>query len=243
VLVTWRRWPQRSEFLHELECVLSAIPTRRAYYPGAAERHRTFLDAHPDAHLLGRAGGDQLPWTLVVDVDPDEHDDVALNVEAFCSLMSETSLDTATPDQFVDAAVEFCNDVVWGTLAATVLAHPKELGDPLVGGRIAAAIADLRYGSVGLNLWHAWSYAFGTTWGAYPGHAATDIQSGTGVVGNALMLDRPNKSVVSGPFRAVPVPPTFATSRHGAVAMERFVDAQLAASPARVARLLAAALR
>jgi acyl-CoA reductase-like NAD-dependent aldehyde dehydrogenase len=243
VLVTWRHWPQRAAFLHELECVLSSIPTRRAYYPGAADRHAAFVAAHHDAHLLGSFDDERLPWTVLADVDPRARGDVALNVEAFCSLMAETALDTATPDQFVDAAVEFCNDVVWGTLAATLLAHPRELSDPLVGGRIESALAELRYGSIGLNLWHAWSYAYGTTtWGAFPGHAVTDIQSGTGVVGNALMFDRPQKSIVVGPFRAVPAPPTFPTARRGGRAMAKFVDVQLAATPRRVLSLLAAAV-
>ena len=125
VLVTWKHWPQREAFLNELECVLSTIPTRLAYYPGAAERHAAFVVAP-----RGRAGSSARPTTTgcrgrsSAGSTRVEHDDVALNVEAFCSLMAETSLDTATPDQFVDAAVEFCNDVVWGTLGATVLAHP-----------------------------------------------------------------------------------------------------------------------
>lgn len=228
VLLTWRHWPQRAAFLHELECVLASIPTRLAYYPGAHERHATFLTAHPGAHRIGIAGDGRLPWTVIRDLDAAHHNDVALNVEAFCGLLAETALDTATVDQFVDAAVEYCNDVIWGSLAVTVLAHPSELRDELVGSRIQAAVAQLRYGSIGLNLWHAWSFAFATTtWGAYPGHAVTDIQSGSGVVGNALMFDRPQKSVVTGPFRVVPSPPSFATAVHGAGAMRRFVGYQL----------------
>ncbi len=244
VLVTWRHWPQREAFLHELECVLSAIPTRRAYYPGARDRHRAFLAQHADVHELGRADADSLPWTVLRGLDPNARDALAFNSEAFCSLMGETSLDTATPDQYVDAAVEFCNDVLWGTLSATVLAHPHELADPLVGGRIAAAVAGLRYGAVGLNLWHAWAFAFATTtWGAFPGHQAADIQSGAGVVGNALMFDRPQKSVVTGPFRSVPAPPTFPAAGRGGATMRRFVDFQLDPSPARLAALLGSALR
>ena len=62
---------------------------------------------------------------------------------------------------------------------------------------------DLRYGAIGVNVWHALAFAMGsTTWGAYPGHSRTDIESGTGVVGNAAMFDRPQKSVVRGPFRS-----------------------------------------
>ena len=69
------------------------------------------------------------------------------------------------------------------------------------GPALNEAIADLRYGSIGVNLWHALSFALGTTvWGAYPGHAVNDIQSGRGFVGNAYMFARPQKSVVRGPF-------------------------------------------
>ncbi|HLK45026.1 MAG TPA: aldehyde dehydrogenase family protein [Acidimicrobiales bacterium] len=244
VLVTWRHWPQREAFLNELECVLSTIPTRLAYYPGASERHEAFVSTHEGARLLGAADEGRLPWTLLRGLDARRHDDTALNVEAFCSLMAETALDTATPDQFVDAAVEFCNDVVWGTLGATVLAHPSQLKDPLVGGRVDAAIASLRFGSIGLNVWHAWSFAFGTTtWGAFPGHHPTDIQSGVGVVGNALMFDRPEKSIVSGPFRVTPTPPTFATARASNAALRRFVSMQLDPSVAKLPGLVAAALR
>jgi aldehyde dehydrogenase (NAD(P)+) len=88
------------------------------------------------------------------------------------------------------------------------------------------------------------AFAFATTtWGAYPGHAATDIQSGTGVVGNALMFDRPQKSVVTGPFRARPMPSTFATSRSGPKSMRRFVDYVLDPGAAKLPGLLASALR
>jgi hypothetical protein len=126
----------------------------------------------------------------------------------------------------------------------TLLAHPDELKDPLVGGRINAAVADLRYGAIGVNLWHAFAFAFATTtWGGYPGHPATDIQSGSGVVGNALLFDRPQKSVVSGPFRAVPAPVTFATAKGAAEAMQRFVAFELAPSPAKLPGLLASAMR
>jgi hypothetical protein len=244
VLVTWRHWPQREAFLNELETVLAAIPTRRAYYPGAADRHASFLAAHPDAHRLGDPGEGALAWTVIRDLDAHNRGDVALNVEAFCGLMAETALDTVTPDQFVDAAVELCNDVLWGTLSATVIAHPAQLKDPLVGGRISAAVGELRYGAIGLNLWHAFAFAYATTtWGGYPGHPATDIQSGSGVVGNALMFDRPQKSVVSGPFRAVPAPVTFATAKGGADAMRRFVAFELDPGVGKLPGLVASAIR
>ena len=203
-----------------------------------------FLDAHPGAALIGLADDRRLPWTVIRDLDASRHKDVALTVEAFCGLLAETSLDTATTDQFVDAAVEVCNDVVWGSLAVTLIAHPRELATSSSGRGSRRPSRGCATGSVGLNLWHAWSFAFGTTtWGAFPGHAATDIQSGTGVVGNALMFDRAQKSVVTGPFRSVPVPPSFANARHGAAAMRRFVRFQLDPGLATAFGVVAAAAR
>ena len=67
------------------------------------------------------------------------------------------------------------------------------------------AIADLRYGTIAVNAWTGVGYLTArATWGAFPGHSTTDIQSGRGVVHNALLFERPQKSVVRGPFRPAP---------------------------------------
>ena len=52
-----------------------------------------------------------------------------------------------------------------------------------------------------------------TTWGAHPGHPLEDIQSGRGVVHNALLFDKPQKTVVRGPFRMPIKPPWFVTNK------------------------------
>ena len=70
--------------------------------------------------------------------------------------------------------------------------------------------------------------------GAYPGHARNDIQSGTGVVGNAAMFDRPQKSIVRGPFRARPKPPWFATATDSYDVMRRFVAFEAEPSAAKI---------
>jgi len=244
VLITWEGWEQRAEFLAALEAVLARIPARRAYYPGAAERRSSFLAEHPDALELGTGGEGSLPWTLIPGVDPTNSADICFNVEAFCSLMAETALPASSPAAFVDAAVDFANDVVWGTLSATVLAHPSSLDDPIVGPRVTAAIENLRYGGIGLNVWHGLVFALSTTtWGAYPGHPVTDIQSGTGVVGNAFMLTHTQKSVVEGPFRASPKPAWFATARNTRATMDRLIPFEAMPSLAKLPGLLLAALR
>jgi hypothetical protein len=95
-----------------------------------------------------------------------------------------------------------------------------------------------------VNIWHAMSFAIGnTTWGAYPGHPRDDIQSGCGVVGNAAMFDRPQKSVVRGPFRSHPKPPWFATSTGSLAVMQRAVEFEAGPTPAKVAGLVLSVLR
>lgn len=244
VLVTAQNWAQREEFLAALERTLASLPTRRAYYPGAADRHASFLREYPEARVIGSAGEGELPWTLVRDVNPNEANAMAFNVEAFCSLTAETALESADSADFVRRAVTFCNDTVWGTLSATLIAHPTTMKDPTTGAAIEQAIADLRYGSIGVNLWHAMSFAFSTTvWGAYPGHTVTDIQSGTGFVGNAYLFAKPQKSVVRGPFRSNPAPAWFATNANGAAVMRKLLAFEVAPSWRKLPGLMLAALK
>ena len=175
---------------------------------------------------------------------PGHTDDICFNVESFCGEVAETALTAPSVAAFVDAATSFCNDVVWGTLGATLIVSPASLKDHAVAEAVDRAVADLRYGSIGVNLWHGLSFAMGcTTWGAYPGHPRTDIQSGTGVVGNAAMFDRPQKSVVRGPFRSRPKPPWFATAPEAYDVMRRFVAFEAEPSAARIPGLLLAAMR
>jgi hypothetical protein len=126
----------------------------------------------------------------------------------------------------------------------TLIADPRTMKDPGCGPAIEEAIAELRYGSIGVNLWHAMSFAFSTTaWGAYPGHPITDIQSGSGFVGNAFLFARPQKSVVRGPFVANPAPAWFVTSKNAGVVMRKLLAFEVKPSWAKIPGLLAAALK
>jgi acyl-CoA reductase-like NAD-dependent aldehyde dehydrogenase len=244
VIVTHAGWPQRDAFLGALTQVLDGLVTRRAYYPGASERLAAFVAAHPEAEALGRGPADALPWIFIRGVASGRTDDICFNVESFCGECAETALVAPSAAAFVSAATEFCNDVLWGTLSATILVSPGSLRDGAVADAVEQAVADLRYGSIGVNVWHALSFAIGTTtWGAYPGHPRTDIGSGTGVVGNAAMFDRPQKSVVRGPFRARPKPPWFATAGGSFEVMRRFVAFEVEPAAAKIPGLLLSALR
>ena len=244
LVVTHAAWPQREAFLGALTQTLVGIRTRRAYYPGAADRRDAFISAHPEAEEYGNGPDDALPWTFIRGVAPGQTGDVCFNVESFFGEVAETALTAPSPAAFVDAATTFCNDVVWGTLGATIIVSPTSLKDPDVADSVDRAVADLRYGSIGVNVWHALSFAMGSTsWGAYPGHTRTDIQSGTGVVGNSSMFGQPQKSIVRGPFRSRPKPPWFATAADSYDVMRRFVTFEAEPSAAKIPGLLIAAMR
>jgi hypothetical protein len=244
VLITHSSWPQREAFMVEIESVLATIPTRKAYYPGAQARFQSFVEAHPDADLIGGTANGALPWTVVRGVDAKATGDICLNVEAFCSLTSECALDAASTAEFVAEAVRFANDVVWGSLSATVLCHPDQLADAQVGPAVEKAIADLKYGGIGFNLFHGLVFALSTpTWGAYPGHARNDIQSGCGVVGNAYMLEGVQKSVVRGPWMQKPKPVWFATQKNSSKVMAKLLNYQANPSMKTALQVLAAAIR
>jgi acyl-CoA reductase-like NAD-dependent aldehyde dehydrogenase len=201
LLIQMQDWPQRHALNHALEQCLATVETRPAYYPGAAAIQADFVAAHPQARQIGQASGDRLPWTFIPDVDPEQPDDICFTREAFCGLLAETALPALSPIVFLEKAVAFANESVWGTLCATLIVHPASLNDPLMAAAVAQAIADLHYGAVVVNQSpFAAYYLLATPWGGFPGRPLNDVQSGLGKTGNVLMLDKVQKSVVYAPF-------------------------------------------
>lgn len=214
VIVQDAEWPGRQRLMDEIRALLKTVPARKAYYPGAAARAATFAAAHPEAERFAETADGFLPWTLVAGMTARRSVDICYTTEAFCGLFAETAFESNDAADFLDRAVKFCNETLWGTLNATVLVHPRSLHDAATREAVERAVGSLQYGSVSINHWAAISYALGvTTWGAFPGHPPDDIQSGTGVVHNTLMFQRPEKSVVRAPFRTWPKPPWFVTNR------------------------------
>jgi len=171
VIIQHAGWSQREQLLQELRRLLVQIPSRVAYYPGAMERHKTFVQEHPEAEQIGASTEKHLPWTLIAGVDPGNIDDVCFTTEVFCSLFAETALEAGTVPEYIDRAVTFANQHLWGSLNATILVHPASLKDPAIATAIEKAVANLRYGTVGVNYWAGAGFTFGvTTWSAFPGH-------------------------------------------------------------------------
>jgi aldehyde dehydrogenase (NAD(P)+) len=214
LLVLPRRWARRDEFLAALEHFLALAPPRRAWYPGARERYQALTAGRTNVRRLGEVTRDDvLPWTVIPDLDP-ASDDPAFQTEPFCAILSETAVGADDPVEFLAQAVPFVNERVRGTLAAHLVVHPRTQADPRTGRAVEEAIRALRYGTVAVNTWAGYGFAFGTTpWGAFPGSTLTDIQSGRGLVHNTLMLEHVEKAVIRHPARTFPKPPYFPTHR------------------------------
>jgi aldehyde dehydrogenase (NAD(P)+) len=213
MLVTPRGWSARERFLDLVMRHMALVPARKAWYPGAPDRWRSLTSGRERLRTEGGGEG-TLPWTLIEGLDAGDAGERAFRVEPFCSILSEVPLGSPDPVEFLDAAVEFCNRRLWGTLAAVLVVHPSTLSDPATGKEVERAIARLRYGTVAVNVWPGLAFAVGNTpWGAAPGSPLTDIQSGRGWVHNTLMLDRVEKVVLRHPVMSPVKLPYFPSHR------------------------------
>jgi len=250
MLVMPKGWEGRDLFMRELERVLAEVAPRRAYYPGAHERWHKLTAGHDSVRRVGDAGPDELPWTLITDLDPENDAEPLFHTEPFCSIISEVAIggvgsDSGNdPASFLDAAVDFVNNKLWGTLAATLIVPTSLARDPAVAQAVEQAIANLRYGTVGVNVPPGASFGLGTPpWGGYPGSTRTDIQSGRGWVHNARMLEGIEKVVIRAPLTRFPKPIYFPSHRRAHQAARRLVPLDRNGSWAHVPGLVWAALR
>ncbi|MGF1240190.1 aldehyde dehydrogenase family protein [Streptomyces sp. 2-6] len=239
-------WRLKGRFLAHLRAALSDAPPRPAYYPGSDERVAQACASYGDAERI--SGG----RVLIRDLDPADPGP-AVSSEYFAPVLAVMEL-PGDLGRFLDAAVRTANEKLTGTLGANLIAHPRTIA--ALGPALDAAIAELRYGTTALNAWTGVGYLTATaTWGAYPGHTLDDVQSGIGVVHNALLLDNPERTVVRGPFRPAPrsllhgkmttspKPPWFVTHRTAATTGRRLTDFAAAPRWSALPAIFASALR
>ena len=247
VLVMAEGWGAAERFSHEIHRVLAGEPARHPYYPGAEDR-RLAVARHPSAVSVGSSNVSHLR-----NLDPGTTHR-AFEEEFFSAAFASTLLPFSEPGPFLDAAVDFANERLEGTLGAVVIAHPRTIAD--LGSQFEKSIARLGYGSVGINVWTAFNFLHPrSSWGAYPGHTLADVGSGIGNVHNALLFDAPAKTVARGPFRPLgrsilagefhisPKPPWFVTSRTGRRTAELFTRFLTDHSVRKLPGIFASALR
>jgi hypothetical protein len=244
VLILPKGWAQRELFLSGVERALSKAVPRKAYYPGAHDRWRLYSSDRQSAKRFGSETEDLLPWTMVRDLDSADRAERAFNSESFCPVLFETQVGSDDPVEFLDKAVTFANERLWGTLSAGLVVHPKSMKDPVLAGSVERSIANLRYGAVCVNAWAGYLFAFVTPpWGAHPSSSINDIQSGIGWVHNTPMLEGIEKAVLRHPLTAMPKPTYFPSHRSAHKLMPRMTALEENASWKKVPGVLAAAMR
>ncbi|MGK8467258.1 aldehyde dehydrogenase family protein [Nocardia cyriacigeorgica] len=190
-------WPQKDEFLTALRAALANAPARRAYYPGSDDRVAQALAAYPDAERLG-SGAERV---LVTGLRPSRHEPL-LTEEYFAPVLGVVEL-PGTGAAFAQAAARTANADFSGTLGVNIIAEPGTIAE--LGAAFDEMIESLRYGTIAINAWTGVGFLTPTaSWGAFPGHTLDDVQSGIGVVHNAWLIDRVQRTVVRGPFRPAP---------------------------------------
>jgi aldehyde dehydrogenase (NAD(P)+) len=251
VLIVPRNWRGTARLLAEIDSVLQNVADRPAYYPGAEQRYQDLTAGREHVVRYGRAGDGFTSRTLI-DADATT-DDRAFQIEAFASVLAVTQIPGDTADYLRDA-VTFANTRLWGTLGANIVAHPRTMGE--FYRDIDSAIATLRYGCIAVNAWTGVGFLVtDATWGAFPGHTIDDVGSGVGVVHNAYLFDKAQKSVVYAPFAPfprslagygatlLPRPPWFVTNRMAAKTARALVDYEYRKNPLTLTKVAALAMR
>ncbi|MBW4582511.1 MAG: aldehyde dehydrogenase family protein [Tildeniella nuda ZEHNDER 1965/U140] len=250
VVVTAKGWAQRDAFLAQLQQELAQTPARNAYYPGAKERYQAFLARYPEAIALSSVTiapqhceepQNTLPWTFIPNV-PARAGEYILTQEAFCGVLAEVSLEASDAGAFLTQAVDFVNEQVWGNLSCTVLVDSQT--QQQWSTEVESAIAQLRYGAIGVNVWSAVIFSLSVLpWGAFPGNPLANIASGQGVVHNAYLFDHPQKAVLRAPFRILPLPIWFARHQNLLALAQQFIAFQVQPSWQRWFKVVVEALR
>ncbi|MFS0853058.1 aldehyde dehydrogenase family protein [Microbacterium sp. 179-I 3D4 NHS] len=249
VVILSSDWDQADAFRAALRRAYAKAPERPTWYPGSADRLQRAADDYPDALVLGDR--------LLVEHDGDDDPSALQRTEYFAPVLGVVTV-PGTGQGFLDAAVAYANDRLQGTLGANLLIDPAT--QKALGSGFDRAIAALRYGSIAINAWTAFGFITPTlTWGAFPGGTIDDVGSGIGVVHNALLLDRVERSVVRGPFRPfprslpgangggrltiLPTPPWFVAARTGAEVCEGLTRFRADGRVGGLVKTLLAALR
>ncbi len=251
MLIVSEGWDRTGALLRRIEEALKAAPPRAPYYPGAHRRMADFAGHGARAETIARGGGDLCVFVPSVG----DADGWLETNEVFAPAIAVRRLQEDDPEAFLSAAIHYANERLRGTLGANILIHPATIAK-IGERRFDELVAELRYGCIAVNAWAGLGFLMARVpWGAYPGHTLDDVQSGVGFVHNALLFDKPERTIVRGPFRPfprsvlagemtlLPRPPWFVTNRTQHVVGRLLTAFEHRPSWLKLPRIFASALR
>lgn len=237
-------WSGTGQFMQAIQKACAAVELRQAYYPGAEDRWKLLTEGRKNVMQFGIPKKGELPWTFLTNLNTHNGDEILFHEEPFCSILSEVRVGSEDPIDFIEKAINFVNNQLWGTLNATIIVHPSTLKDPVVSAMFEKAIIDLEYGTVAVNTFPGISFVFASPpWGAYPNSTSTNIQSGNGFVHNTFMLEGIEKSVIRAPLSIFPKPAFLTGHRTAQTVMQRIVAMEENASWTKVPGIVWAAMQ
>jgi acyl-CoA reductase-like NAD-dependent aldehyde dehydrogenase len=192
-LILSRDWAQKAAFIAAIRGVLEEITPRAPWYPNGQASIDRAKATYPYAEQVGSA--------VLVKMAEDSPSEL-YDGEYFAAVLGITEL-PGLGAEFLANAVDFANERLDGTLGASVIAHPKQI--KAMGHHFEDEIAELRYGTIGINVWTGVGFLLGgATWGAFPGHTLDKVGSGIGIVHNSHLIAHTERTVLRGPFHAFP---------------------------------------
>ena len=250
MLVVSDGWDKTNALLRKVDATIKAAPPRGLYYPGATQRMADFAKRGKPT-MVERPGA---PACVVIPFAKANDPSIA-SQEVFAPALSVHRLDEADPEAFLRAAIAYANNKLYGTLGANILIHPATIR-AIGRQKFETIVAELRYGCIAINAWTALGFLIPQApWGAFPGHTLDDVRSGIGFVHNSFMFDKPERTIVTAPFKPfprnalsggltmLPKPPWFVTNKQQHVVGRLLTAFQYKPSWAKLPRIFAHALR
>jgi hypothetical protein len=145
------------------------------------------------------AAAQGLPIIFAEGVNPDSNPQ-AFTAEIFGPILYHYELPSDGVPDFLEKTAELVNGPkIFGSLSLSVIIQPDT--EEQHKQAFQHFIRALEWGTVAINTWAGLANAFPfARWGAFPKHTPEDIQSGQGGIGNWMMIDNVQKTVLRTPI-------------------------------------------
>ena len=200
-LIMPQDWEPAARLMDQISQVMAEFGQREAYYPGSNARAAAFAQHANSSQSIPR--GENSPSCLLADMDKGDAQWLGQN-EVFAPALATKTLAGSDAETYLQAAIAFANDQLYGTLGANIIIHPKTIAK-IGQARFEQLLQELRYGTIAINGWTGLGFLITPCpWGGFPGASLQNPESGIGVVHNSFMLEKTERTVVTAPWRPFP---------------------------------------
>lgn len=236
VIVLPKNWKLSQQLVEAIKKQLATEKDRLAYYPNSTENLKRLKSKKTIIQE-----NDLTCATPHLTKDLELNDYYEKN-EVWSSTLFFKYLEHDSDLDYVNKAISYVNQDVWGNLGIAVLI--KKHNSKKVKDITKNYVDNLKYGTIAINEWPALGFIIPTMpWGGYPGNKDSDIQSGQGYVHNAYFFESPLKGVLYSKFKLPFVDPVWFTSnKKGSKVFKNLTYYQIENSKINLIKLIFSAL-